>query len=271
MRTRRQVNGREGQRQARGGVPRIWTASVIAGISAIAVLATASVAPAAISIFEDDFDDGNYDGWTVNNDAYFDASSGYLEWNTGSTSPQKGTAQQQFTGYTGRQWTFTCNFRMRDDTHTGEAQKIFIELWGKQSDGSLTYGYKWKLRQTAQVLLTRSWLESGVGWHDTDAWGTTETYADVEDDDPWDEFKMVFDDGVIEAYLNNEKILGPWDDTASAGNMVSVDFVRLGNYSTGSWFGDGGQVDDVLLVPEPATLGLLSMGGLAVLVRRRRR
>jgi PEP-CTERM motif len=51
-----------------------------------------------------------------------------------------------------------------------------------------------------------------------------------------------------------------------------VDSIRLGGPSSLSSGGGGGNFDNVSLevIPEPATLGLMGLGGLAMLGRKRR-
>ena len=75
----------------------------------------------------------------------------------------------------------------------------------------------------------------------------------------WHEIKVVVDDNGLDAYFDNQVIVEDWAD------MTAIQVVGTEN----GWGGHNGGMDDFSLTPEPISLTLLGLGGLALLRRKR--
>jgi PEP-CTERM motif-containing protein len=90
----------------------------------------------------------------------------------------------------------------------------------------------------------------------------------------WNRFKVVLD-GTTATFtldLGSTGIINATEVLAAAWNPAGVDSIRLGGPSSLSSAGGGANFDNVSLevIPEPATLALMGLGGLTMLSRKRR-
>ncbi len=90
----------------------------------------------------------------------------------------------------------------------------------------------------------------------------------------WHTFQMVHDgtNATFTIDLNSDGNINGTAVLAASWNAAGVDQIRLGGPSNLSSAGGGANFDNIKLevVPEPASLGLMGLGGLALLSRKRR-
>lgn len=237
----------------------------------LALLAQAG-ALQADTAFVDDFDDGSLDpAWNV---SFQDSDSWtYSEVGTELTVTDIGPTVVNPGG--GGTWSHVSLTRGLDGP--GDIDLAFDFSWDSEGDDA-----------AMQVIFVQlldaegSWVVT-CGYHD--AWGGSrgEMVAWVQDDDLWSygsghDTMPYAGNATVDVQRRNGLVTVAWDDTdilsaplqsAIHGVRLDFGFYAKDNEHGPSFFGSE-SVDLISVVPEPATMSLLALGGLAMLKRKQR-
>ena len=161
---------------------------IIAGLAMVVLcISTCATTSNAALIWEDDFDDGNFDGWTIG-EGNFTAASNSLECT--EVSSTRGWAYiYRETGVDTGTWSFDCYLT------SGQTDDDFCITVSPQADDELV-GYSFIGIRPNHVNL---WIKLGASVQKVETWSSSSTFNDT-----WTHIDVAVDENMIfDVFVNH--------------------------------------------------------------------
>ena len=241
-------------------------------VSVVMVFGLAGIGSAAL--FFDDFEDGDYTAnpqWTVLTDQWEvvqeTGDNDYLRMKSTSATDDNGQIYASYDPITGGKFEVTMRIKPESSTlSSSNYQMIYVgdkNSWTNTAAAYYNNSYFVQIfnRNTGNEVQIKKWLSTGTT---RPILAQTNAYSF---DGSWVDLKFTYDSSLaadnLKLYLGDMQTpyLTATDDGTTNGPLLT-NFDYIGLYTRSADNGLQWGIDDVAVVPEPATLALLGLGGL---------